>query len=692
MIGLLAMLAFQAVFAVGNYFRSATLDTPFGWQDEGYVLGPAIRVYEGGWEDYRCRGNQIICYGAVHTFFDVLLLHALPDRWLKDSPLAVQPGPEWFYQSKYPNAFVALRTFRVVIAVFLLALLGWIAWRGFRSIPWSIAWALALPSFPTFQLSRMGLKNDFSFALYLVVFLLLANEALKSSSSGRTRWFFHAAVVAGVAGISVKFGIVLPLALLAPAYLVISWKSARSIRSILIDFAVAGVLALVAFLATNPSFGVSLGEANWISSFISATGRTPTGAERRSEFLDVLLPNLWPLAFCLFAIVHSMKKKSNREIFRWAYLVVVPVLWAILTWKSAYHRPAYYLPILVWVFVIGTWLPRLPGVLISFLGALLVFQAGKAAVHERAMWNNFSNRATPGESQEPWKLFNCGEIDCAPDRWVIDRTVRAAVPEKLPDANLLYFDSLVESPAALARKIAEKWPDLQTRSPRILVTCWSFPPAPPDDPLEFYSPAGESWGEALREFCSRKHPLNANAAFAFENGWRPTEYRVLEYAQLRLAAFKSRNTAEVLAVRRDGLSPRMLEGAWQGIDSWYAPIILDRNAVLEGEFAFPDGLSEATLPFESTCKGEGRVTLEIAGSKADRSADTRSVVCARRPWVCRAHLENWWTERVAVEPIALRIGISRNGRARVRIRVTGGDPDRCRISLGNLRFKPEPSL
>ena len=278
-IGLLALLAFQSSLVIASYFRTAILKTPFGWQDEGYVLGPALQVYEKGWSSYRCRGDQVICYGTVHTFFDVLVLKALPESWVKDSALLVPPGPEWFYQSKYPNAFVALRTFRVVLAILFLGLISGIAARSFRSISYGFIWALALPSFDAFRASRMGLKNDFSFSLYLVLFLLLANWALADEEPRRERAFFIGAVVVGTVGISVKFGIILPFVALIPAYLLSSRLRGLRISALTLDLLIAGISALLVFVITNPNLGISLGEANWFSSFLVATGRIPTANE-----------------------------------------------------------------------------------------------------------------------------------------------------------------------------------------------------------------------------------------------------------------------------------------------------------------------------------------------------------------------------------------------------------------------------
>ena len=74
--------ALQAASVSYSQIVAAGVPTPFGWQDEGYALGPTMAVYEGGWKEFRCRGEQVICYGAVQTFLDVLLLRALPDGWL----------------------------------------------------------------------------------------------------------------------------------------------------------------------------------------------------------------------------------------------------------------------------------------------------------------------------------------------------------------------------------------------------------------------------------------------------------------------------------------------------------------------------------------------------------------------------------------------------------------------------------
>lgn len=682
-IGLMILFAFQATLVLGNYFRSATLQTPFGWQDEGYVLGPALKVYEEGWKSYRCRGDQIICYGAVHTFFDVLVLRALPESWVKDAPLLQPLGPGWFYQAKYPNAFVALRTFRVVLGALLLGFIGILAAKTFRSKSIGILWALALPCFETFRSSRMGLKNDFSFSLYLILFLVLANGALKGENPRRSRFLFVMGIIAGVIGISVKFGIILPLALLVPAYLGSSLTRGLKVSTLISDLVFAGIGAGFAFLLTNPAAGISLGEANWFSSFLAATGRIPTSMELKTEFLEVLLPNLWPFPFLLFLLYKSIRRWDRKELIRWIYLLGVPIVWAFLTWKSAYHRSAYYLPILVWIFIIGIWTPKKNTAVVFLISCLLAIQATMSISSERNLWTSLGQQPKSTFLNEPWQIFQCQMQSCKNDRWVIDRTVRAAVPKSVGEENVLYFDSLVDSPRDVERLIKLKWPDRGAIDPRMLITCWQSPPTLPSDPAEYYSPAAEVWSKILKDKCVRTHPINANAAFAFENGWRPTEFSVLSVKDLHEEIYP-------LTLSRDALSPRMLTGSWQGIDSWYAPVILKSNAILEGEFLFREGLTEVVLPVESTCKGTGQIELDLAGKHVALSADTRAVVCEKRSWVCRTGLEDWWTERVRLEPISLRINIPRGGQARIRITVTGGDPDRCRISLGTIRFTGIP--
>lgn len=669
-LGLLALFAFQTSLVIGNYFQSAAVKTPFGWQDEGYVLGPALKVYEEGWKSYRCRGDQIICYGAVHTFFDVLVLRILPESWVKESPLLQPSGPEWFYQAKYPNAFTALRVFRVALTVLLLGLVGWIASRSFRSYGVGALWALALPGFDAFRSSRMGLKNDFSFALYLIIFLLLANTALSSGVQKKTRLAFLLAIAVGVIGLSVKFGIILPLALLVPAYFISSLLRGSKASSLLGDLIFSGLVAGVAFFISNPAFFVNLGEANWFSSFLAATGRVPTSVERKKEFFKVLLPNLWPLPFLL---VFAIRKWHREEIARWLYLLGVPIIWAFLTWKSAFHRPAYYLPILAWIFVVGVWTPNLKSAFKRatwfFIFCFLAFQTAMSIPSEKNTELHSVN--------EPW---------CRKGRCIADRTVRAAIPQEVGEANVLYFDSLSDSPRELERLIRMKWPEMGTEDPQVLMTCWQSPSTSPSDPAEHYSPAAEVWSKILKTKCPRSLPITANAAFAFENGWRPDVFSVLSLKELREEVARSGESDLPLKVSRDFLSPRMLTGSWQGIDSWYAPVILKSDAVLSGEFLFPEGLSEVILPFESTCKGSGEVVLEVSGNRLSRSADTRAALCAKRPWVCRAGLENWWTERFALKPILLRVSIPKQGRAQIRVSVKAGDPDRCRISLGAMHF------
>jgi len=687
MIGLAAMLAFLAALVVGNYARTASLKTPFGWQDEGYVLGPALKVYEGGWKNYRCRGDQIVCYGAVHTFFDVLVLRALPKSWVEEASLMGPPGPEWFYQSKFPNAFVALRVFRVVLAVFLLGLVALVVARA--KVSWwpGVLVALALPSFEAFRSSRMGLKNDFSFSLYLVFFLLLANEALHSNSERKSRDRFFFAVLVGVAGISVKFGIILPLVLLFPAYLVSALFRGRPRLLIFYDLAFGGLLGVFAVLATNPGLTVSLGEANWFSSFLSATARRPSGAERAAEFYRAILPNLWPLPVLVAGLISTFRTSNYREKTKWIYLVGVPLVWVILTWKSAFLRPAYYLPILVWVGVVYGWVPRLNRYLLGIATALLVFQIIPAITSEVSVWHSFSNLRISSSVREPWALFGCGESGCEVRRWVVDRTTRAAVPRDLGEANVLYFDSFVDSPLDLKSMIRKKWPDSGGDRARMLATCWASPAARDSDPTEFYSPAAEAWAKILSE-CPNSHPITANAAFAFENGWRPSSFQVVEFSDFRAKTLASGVVKGPLSAARDGLSPRMLSGAWRGIDSWYSPVILNSSASLEGEFRFPNGLSEAALPFESTCKGGEEVEFAVGDKKRRFSADTRALLCEKRPWVCRFKLEDWWTERFPLGPVVIPLIVPRGGSARLRIFVKGGDPDRCRISLGNIRFTP----
>lgn len=678
--GLLAILAFQSVLVLGNALRSAAFRTPFGWQDEGYVLGPALAVYDGGWKSYRCRGDQIICYGAVHTFFDVLVLRALPERWVKATPLLEPAGPNWFYQSKYPNAFLALRVFRVVLAASLLVGVGWLSGRALRSIPLGFFWAFALPGFDAFRASRMGLKNDFSFALYLLLFLVFADRSLRERN-GRTRLrSFLVGVGLGVLGISVKFGMILPLVAWMAAYLLQDFLRYRRLsKTIVVGTGAIGIGA-GAWILSNPGLGVSLSEANWFSSFLAATGRAPTSEGLRSEFFQAIVPNLWPMVFFVFPLIHVFRK-DRREWIRWAYLLGVPVVWTVLTWKSAYLRLPYYLPILAWTWVALAWIPSLPRWAYGMLIGGLVIQAIASLPSEMNGKETFEKNLAESSAAEPWKIFSCGSSTCAQRRWMIDRTLRAAVPASLGGDRVLFFDSFTDPPASVRKRVEERWTGTGDRDVRILATCWSDPPETESDPIEYASPAAETWAKVLKGHCSQTVPIRAEAAFAFENGWRPKEFAELEPMDLD-------GKDGPLPVSRNGLSPRMLEGAWRGVDSWYAPVILKSDATLEGTFSFPKGASDFSLSFESTCKNEGQVEFSVGTEIARASADSKAALCRKRAWVCRLGLENWWTERLPVGSLLAKTRVPVGGVRTLRIRVTGGNPDRCRIALGIIRFNP----
>ncbi|OFZ81910.1 MAG: hypothetical protein A2583_05670 [Bdellovibrionales bacterium RIFOXYD1_FULL_53_11] len=681
-----------------DYVAVAGDGLPYGWQDEGHALESTMSVYKNGYKGYRCReNNPSACYGSTQAFSDAFILKRLGAKRVEEGKLRPNPGAKWFFMSEYPDALRYLRLVRVAYAAMLCLALMWLARRS--GMTKGMAWVagLGVVCFGAFWGSRQGLKNDFPAALVLLAFMCFASLALRDARKGKGLFWLVLAMLAGVAGIGFKFGTIPGVALLVPAFLAASWSGSRSFARAFKQCLIACVLAAAAYAAMNPNILYSSSEAAWFMVFTAVSSKNTDAARARIELFTFLIPNVWPLALvALFWVRECFTKGITHALLRWGYFLVVPALITFLNYRSAWLRPPYYLPVLVWSLAVLFMMWRENGGKLARAGQLVLLAGivGTRFWDVNNSWDIAGAISGAGGPRHGEPLYGLLSKDQAASSklWLLDLALRPAIREDaLAASNIVFFDSLSEPPATALGRARAKWkdrPEAAKMDFNVVSACWKgFSPS-------VHSPAAELWALAMAAFCAgRAEELGQKAVYAFENGWRPAVYAVAKASEL--AAPAARAAYPAFAARR--LNPRMMSGAIAGVDYWFSPLVMARPGVLEASYRWKYGMKGVRLKVESTCKGRGTMKIEILsmpqGMGPGRlegahgvSLDVKEQFCADKKILCMLGLENWWTRRAAVAPVEVKGAVHPGAPAMLRITLEGLDSRTCRVAFQEIEL------
>ena len=716
--GLLFLLSLTYLYAVAapalsrfaQIYQSASVNTPYGWQDEGYVMGPALQVYKEGYWGFRCRENSPSqCYGSTQVFLDALTLKLFPESWLLKSAYRDTPSARWFFKGDFPEALRILRLTRLFYAFLLGLALTFFARKAQFSKVMSFALGFGIACFPIFAVSWQGLKNEYSSVVWLLLFQFAAFYSLFEPADRTSKTIsrrFLLTLIVGVLSIGAKFSNIMPVVFFVPAYCLVMKFKGTSWKCLVRHVAVGGVFAAMLWGVSYPNIRISSTESVFFMGMLQVGKKEFNWANTLQEFYSIGFISLWPIYFLIVDWLATFKPKDwAREFLPWGYFVFVPLFWTLLTLKSAWMRPAYYFPPVVWslgaaLLLLSRLLTRRP----VFLPQLFKIAFATCMLFTVVNAGNSDLRFTVKDWLRDWpawdsKKHGTDAILNSPSardfKWAIDLQQRPSLSrDGIPENSILYFDSLSESPARVSRAIAERWPK-EKELVKILATCWGkIHP----EPL-LYSPAAEAWSQALGVFCTHWAPdeteLSLRRTYPYENGTRNEAYAVIsgtEFAKL------NRDQPEVLTLKPNVLTlnsshvkinPHVLRGAILGVDYWFSPLVLFQPSELTGEFKWERGFHSVDFEVDSNCKYQGSLTAEVITSRGKVartvSLDVSTQTCAEYPWVCRLGLEQWWAKRYPLQ-VHLDAPVGAGERATLRITTDELVKARCRAAFQLIEF------
>ena len=679
--------AVPALRGVSDYAEHAFAPGPYGWQDEGYVLEPALQVYQGGYSAFRCRSGIVVCYGSTQAFLDGLLLRLLPNEWVEDGALLEQPGRRWYYMSAYPEAFRILRMSRLGYLLALFSFAYFLARRSGWGRLGSVAYIGGFASTLAFVHSRQGLKNDYIAALACGMFVVFAVRTLLRSERQKGAMGALAVVCFGTFVAGIKVSLFVPVVLFLFFWLGLRWRQAvpivRIFRELLLLWAGMGGT----YFALNPNFWMSSSEATWFRSFFISSNKPLDLLSAGAEFMKLGFESTWPLFLASALALIRWKRLLFPARIATLYVLSCGALVLALTLKSQMGRAHYYLFPSSWAFFS---LLALAPLLIFGGRARTVFQLIVASISAfiAIQSNSWSEKSFSfprwGGARDAYTAKLNGLIG-QQKKLVVDLMTRPAIEKSVADgAEIVFFDSLSEPPQAVFLRAFERWGKLPAWDEiPVVAGCWDRPER--QDLPALQSPAALAWIQFLGDRCAERVPLSIRTVFAFENGGR-----VSSYASLRLEELP--RSSDLLQAPQHGLSPRFLRGAIHGMDYWYSPLTLEKSGVLEGEFLWPEGLERLTGEIESVCKGQGRVTIQVEKGDVLRaeqslSLDVRERTCAESPCVCRLGFLDWWRKRYPVSFELKSLGIGQGKTARIRLRFEGLSENKCIASIGLFRIE-----
>lgn len=707
----LYIVAAPTLLRFSDTYKSASVKTPYGWQDEGYVLGPALQVYKEGYLGFRCRENSPSqCYGSTQVFLDAFTLKLFPDSWLQKGAYRETPTSRWFFMSDYPEALRILRLTRVFYAALLCVFLFLLARKA--KFPWlmSLALGFGIASFNIFYVSWQGLKNEYPSVIWMLLFQLSAFYSLfepnvRLSKPVSKRFLF--ALFIGVLSIGVKFSNIMPVVFFVPAYFIVTRLKGVSWKNLITQIVTGAIFTALLWAVFNPNIRISSTESAFFLGMLQVGKKEFDWTNTVQEFYSVGFISLWPLYFMALTWLATFKRRDwTHEFLPWGYFIFVPTFWTVLTLKSAWMRHAYYLPPVVWGLGAAFLMLSRRRVILAPLFKLIFVGCMLYSVINAPGWApglaaNWPKEVTKKMKAVTWDRERHG-IDAVLNdpsardyHWAIDLALRPAMSkEVIPTESILYFDSLSESPSQVSKAIGERWPQEHVKKTiKILATCWGKIHS---EPL-LYNPAAEAWSQALAVSCTQWAPdeteLSLRRAYPFENGIKPEAFTVVDDL---LLLTQSHSQPEILELHKNQINPRVLRGAIQGVDYWFSPLVLYQPTVLLGEFRWEHGFQSVDFEVESNCKKQGTLTVEMhtenQNVSQNFSLDVSTQTCTDYPLICRLGLEKWWTKRY---PLKIHLESSLSGlplvaahtRATLKISAEGLEKARCRAALQLIEFK-----
>lgn len=609
--------------------------------DEVFVVNAAESVLRGGYFGLRCReGHTGSCYGGTQILLDGFLLKTLPASWLEKDQLISATAVNWPYLRAQPNILKALRWTRVAYALGVLLVLGVCVFLLSRDGLLAFALPLALGSSPIFAHAWQGAKNDFPSALGEIVFLFFALRLLQRPGLRRL-------LATTALGVIVTFirPVLLPLLPLMGACYLYAGFQKMPWRHLLRDAVSAAMLVGIVFALLHPNMFVSSLEANWILALLHMGIRTTF---QPREILQALQA-AWPLAVAALA---WRKKKDVGGLF----LFGAAFFFFYVNLKTSYLRLYYYLPALsLGLIALGYSWPENTRFRERTLALVALFAAG------------FSFLSPPIQIHTPPPSISAAET---PGR-AVDLALHPPIRKGARPDEILFFDSLVDSPAALAGRLKS--------TDSVMVACWRK-----DSDLGAYdAPAARLWAELTEKFCPEKESVTEAALHPYVSGVPATKFAILPASAIFSAA-------KIPEFRGTRISPRILSGFWQGMDNYGSDLLLRQPARLEGKFLFPLGLRQISVPVASDCKDNSTVELKVSFGKTIRSSgpiglDAREKLCGDYPRLCRWPWFQTWSQRrfAPRTPLALTADLPPGTVATIAIESTAKD---CTVEVQSLEL------
>lgn len=648
-------------------------------EDDGCVLQPLLKIREHGYTGYRCRENMgPTCYGPVQAYIDAFTLKFLPHEWLEGVKLNRYSGTPWYKFSEFPRVFEAIRVSRWVSALLVsLCLMIFAWWRG-TGFVWAWIIGFSLWCFPAMSHARLGMKTDIPSLLFLMALFWFFYQALErvglKSGFKWGRW----AVVFGVVALNQRFHVLLPLGLFVGFYVLLSLFKKVSLLSLLGWGLSSFFAAAFTYLLLNPNAWVSMTEAGWFFTFINLGKVETSTLQRIEEWWNYALPHLWIYGLVLAGAYTSLKKPKNIFYF------LVPLLLTVITWRSAFHEMRFYLPIVFWSLLL--FIQYFPKLDLRFRGTLpLFFMVGLG-------WSYITEHGKDPAAYLKWNVpywkdrgFN-RDVLTPGAPWIADALVRApSDAAEIPFDQWFTFDSLSEDPVALYKRVTTTWEMQKIKDARILVTCWQ------DHGLKDHgvSLPGQQWAGLTKNLCKNSERISEYIA-PFESLYVPHYFVTANFVDLfPEKKFGGKRGFSQPLFEANAFNPRSMKGADEGIETWFSPLSLYQNTLLETTWKWKKGVTEISIPYESTCKDRGTLSAEIGKFHTETSLDVRADTCAQWPIVCRLKMENWWSKRVGPRKLVLKAKIPAGSEAPLIVQARGLDRNQCKIFLNNITVKGE---
>ncbi len=667
--------------------------------DEAFATAPASRIMRMGFAEFRCRYHApSSCYGGAIALADGLLFKLLGRETLEQDALIDSGGTPWIFLHPYPEETRALRLFRAIAFLVLGFLMVWAFQR--KRAPGDSRWIAWAAGFSTLTFvsalgARLGTKIDIPAAIVIVLLFIGSDWVLRGfAQTDQTRVPKLPLVLFGAfAGLSlgVRFSNILPLGLFAATAIALLWLRTHSVLKTIGWSVLGSVSTLASYLLLHPNTWASLNEATWFLGFFSHSKMSAPIREIFYEFVSLGFWSAWPLLLATGLLAHLGSTKgpwSSRRWLHWAYLLVTPWLLWFLVGKASWSRPHYYLPITIWgLLLFAETLPRLDEharrrTVIAFLllASLGAFQARRMMQLDPIRPSPLYWAEKPDSRRTAVESLLLDPAVTDETVFVIDRALQVPLRKTLwSPRTVVVFDSMSESPTSVLERLEKS--GFAARSQRWIVSCWQKTPETEAD-----SPSAFLWSTVTNTRCANADVLGGHI-LPFETADVPDFWTTFDETLL----------PSIVTIRQTPrfpngpLSPRALEGAINGVDYWFAPLVFDTPTAIGGKFVAQKPITALRLAIESNCKTDASLVFEVEAQARTFSQtanlNVTDATCSSRPAVCRLGLLNWWSQRQPVGALEIRPPrpITAGESFTVRIEAKGAfDEDRCRVFLGKI--------